>query len=282
MPLFRILDLETVPDVGAWTPSEPKWLLAPIPPVVPISFNISSAPAMTSLASMGLELKPDAGWPPPQANKIVALSWLTMESITTKEEGRRYEFKAASSLAAWGPGDERRIVSAFGDLQTQSEATLVTWAGRSFDLPVLAMRALKLGLDWGWYYRSRSIRYRYSDDGHCDLMDALSDYGAARPLKLGDAARLVGLPGKTDMDGSKVADVVALGVDASNQTRIARYCAHDVIQTALVFLRSRVLFGYLTLDGFRASAESFKQVATDYQLPIDWDAYLMLSRSSTP
>jgi predicted PolB exonuclease-like 3'-5' exonuclease len=107
-------------------------------------------------------------------------------------------------------------------------------------------------------------------------MDALSDYGASRSLSLNDAAHLVGLPGKTDMDGSKVADVVARGEDQVAQDRVARYCAHDVLQTALVFLRSRVLFGYLTLDGLRASVESFKEIAQELSLEVDWNAYLML------
>ena len=150
----------------------------------------------------------------------------------------------------------------FGAAQVDG-ATLVSWAGRAFDLPVLALRALKHGVPWGWYYGTKSIRYRYSDEGHCDLMDALSDYGASRSLSLNDAAHLVGLPGKTDMDGSKVADVVARGEDQVAQDRVARYCAHDVLQTALVFLRSRVLFGYLTLDGLRASVESFKEIAQE-------------------
>lgn len=281
MSFFRILDIETVPDLDAWTPSDLKWSLAPIPPVVPVTLN-PSAPSVTTLASLGIYLRPDAGWPPPQANRVVAISWLTLEATLTKEEGRRYIFKDMHSTAMWGEGDERHLIAPFGELQGQDAATIVTWAGRSFDLPVLAMRALKHGLNWGWYYTSKGLRYRYSDEGHCDLMDALSDYGAARPLKLNDAAHLVGLPGKTDMDGSKVADVVSLGPNTENQIGIARYCGHDVIQTALVFLRSRVLFGYLTLDGFRVSAESFKQIVKDYNLPVDWDAYLMLNKVSTP
>lgn len=256
---FRVTDLETIPDLVAWTPSTSKWEWVP---------GTSGSPI----------LQPASAWPPPQANQIVAVSHLLMEATLTKEEGRSYVFRDFYTKAGWGPTDEKELIAAYGEAQRGQPATIVTWAGRSFDLPVLAMRALKHGLDWGWYYdrANRDVRYRYSDEGHCDLMDALSDYGASRPLSLNDAARLVGLPGKTDMDGSKVAEVVALGPDDANYAKIARYCGHDVLQTALVFLRSRVLFGYLTHAGLKRSAETFKDVAKGLNLEVDWNAYLMV------
>jgi hypothetical protein len=257
---FRVLDIETVPDLSTWTPSEIKWELVPGAP---------------GLSTQHL-LRPVASWPPPQANRVVAVSHLLMEATLSKEEGRRYVFRDFYTKAAWGADDEKLLIAAFGESQTKQSATIVSWAGRSFDLPVLAMRALKHGLDWGWYYQNKSVRYRYSDEGHCDLMDVLSDYGASRSLKLGDAARLVGLPGKTDMDGSKVADVVAQGPNEADYAKVARYCGHDVLQTALVFLRSRMLFGYLDQAGLKHSAETFKDVAKNLSLEVDWNSYLML------
>ena len=265
--LFRVLDIETVSDDGAFTPREPKWSLVPEAP----------SPANYLPASVvGMAFRREDPWAPPQANRVVAISHLTLETAAAQEGERRYLFREMVSRAVWGPNDEAGLISDFGDVQTKNDATIVTWAGRSFDLPVLALRALKHGLVWGWYYNEKSVRYRYSDEGHCDLMDVLSDYGASRSLSLGDAARLVGLPGKTDMDGSKVADVVAKGEDKKAQAKIEEYCGHDVLQTALVFLRSRLLFGRLTLEGFRASAESFKPIVEEYHLNVNWKAYLLL------
>ena len=221
-------------------------------------------------------MQPVSAWPPPQANQVVAVSHLLIEATLSKEEGRTYVCRDFYTKAAWEPGDEKALISSYGEAQVKQPATIVTWAGRSFDLPVLALRALKHGIPWGWYYQSRDVRYRYTDDGHCDLMDALSDYGASRSLSLNDAAHLVGLPGKTDMDGSKVADVVALGPNKANQAKVARYCGHDVLQTALVFLRSRMLFGYLDQAGLKRSAETFKKLAKDLDLAVDWNSYLMV------
>ena len=78
------------------------------------------------------------------------------------------------------------------------------------------------------------------------------------------------------MDGSKVADVVALGPNEANQAKIARYCGHDVLQTALVFLRSRMLFGYLDQAGLKRSVATFKKLAKDLDLAVDWNSYLMV------
>src|SRR5262245_52845895 len=46
---------------------------------------------------------------------------------------------------------------------------LVTYNGRGFDLPVIALRSLCHAMPMAWYYRDRNVRYRYSDDGHFDL-----------------------------------------------------------------------------------------------------------------
>ena len=117
----------------------------------------------------------------------------------------------------------------------------MTWNGRGFDLPVLALRSLRHGLSWPWYYRERDYRYRYSEEGHLDLGDFLADHGAARMTSLDGAARLIGLPGKEGMDGSQVEGLWNTGqIDA-----LRRYCLSDVAQTAFLFLRQRLLVGQL-------------------------------------
>jgi predicted PolB exonuclease-like 3'-5' exonuclease len=161
-------------------------------------------------------------------------------------------------------------------------ATIVSWNGRTFDLPVLSMRALKLGIPWGWYYKDKGIRYRYTDDGHTDLMDTLSDYGAARQMKLGDAARCIGLPGKTDMDGSKVAEIVARGADADAELRIARYCLQDVAQTALLFIRSRYHLGIINAEDYANSIATFEQSPLiKAAIDIDWRKLALISSPPT-
>ena len=56
--------------------------------------------------------------------------------------------------------------------------------------------------------------------------------------------KMIGMDGKTDLDGSKVQDMF----DAGQTQAINDYCRCDVLDTYFVFLRSRVLLGRLKLD----------------------------------
>ncbi len=96
------------------------------------------------------------------------------------------------------------MMADFADFMGKWRPHVVTWNGRGFDLPVLALRALRFGLDFRWYYRGEGYRYRFSEEGHLDLCDFLSDHGAAKMTSLDGAARPIGLPGKDGVDGSQV------------------------------------------------------------------------------
>jgi predicted PolB exonuclease-like 3'-5' exonuclease len=160
------------------------------------------------------------------------------------------------------------------------EITVVTWNGRGFDLPVLSMRSLKLGIPFGWYYSNRDMRYRYSDTGHLDLMDYLGDYGASRNAKLGDVARLIGLPGKVgEVSGKGVHDIYRstvgsanLDVVAEKQRSVGRYCLQDTIQTALIFLRSRFHLGKIEREEYNLCLDTFTQSPViNEAIAIEWD-----------
>lgn len=122
-----------------------------------------------------------------------------------------------------------------------AKPTLVTFNGRSFDLPVIVARSMLYGVDLRWYFASRDMRYRYSEVGHLDLCDALSDHGAAKMVTLDAWARLIGLPGKANGDGSQVAELYA----TEQLEAIANYCLADVAQTALLLLRYRQIQGQI-------------------------------------
>jgi predicted PolB exonuclease-like 3'-5' exonuclease len=273
--LFRIVDIETVPDLEVWKPGQPKWSLRP-------GFGCADQSRLSSIAAAGLEatslmversgmvLVPEEPFPPPQANRVIAIAWcdVAMRDTQVVKVGdtsvKSYEFVECHSICHWDkPLYERNIIREFGFLMEEKPATLVTWNGRGFDLPVLAMRAMHLGVPWGWYYDNRDYRYRYSDTGHVDLMDFLSDYGATRQMKLDDVSHLIGLPGKAaseGFDGSMVAELVKNGSAKSYETdrrKVARYCLQDVIQTTLVFLRTRYHLGILDIDGYERSLTTF-------------------------
>jgi len=171
------------------------------------------------------------------------------------------------------------LLENFSEGMGGGEITIVTWNGRSFDLPVLSMRSLKLGVSFGWYYKDRGMRYRYSEEGHLDLMDFLGDYGASRNAKLGDVARLIGLPGKVgEVSGAGVHDIYKSTVDETDldvvrkkQGSVARYCLQDTIQTALIFLRSRFHLGKIDRNEYNLCLDTFAQSpVVNEAISIEW------------
>jgi predicted PolB exonuclease-like 3'-5' exonuclease len=146
--------------------------------------------------------------------------------------------------------DEPAMMADFADFMGKWRPQVITWNGRGFDLPVLALRAFRFGLDFGWYYRGEGYRYRFSEEGHLDLCDVISDHGAARMTSLDGAARTIGLPGKGSVDGSQVEGLFNAGQIES----LRQYCLSDVAQTAFLFLRYRLVAGELDRAGYRHAA----------------------------
>lgn len=127
--------------------------------------------------------------------------------------------------------------------------TLVTFNGRTFDVPLMELAAFRYGVGVPNWFDTRSRAYdqprnRYNINSHFDLHELLTNYGATRfrgGLNL--AANLLGKPGKMDVQGFMVQDLY----DEGKQAEINDYCRCDVLDTYFVFLRSCVLLGQITL-----------------------------------
>jgi predicted PolB exonuclease-like 3'-5' exonuclease len=142
--------------------------------------------------------------------------------------------------------------------------TLVSFNGRTFDIPLLELAAFRYGLSVpGWFNTSaksfEQARNRFNLDAHFDLQELLTNFGSTRFTGgLNLAANLLGKPGKMDVEGHMVQDLY----DAGKISEIHDYCRCDVLDTYFVFLRTRVLLGRLTLDaeqGIIAQTKSWLQ-----------------------
>jgi predicted PolB exonuclease-like 3'-5' exonuclease len=213
---YLILDIETIPDTERWKRPEVPHGTEPT-------------------------------FPPSWAHRIVVIGCLWLDhSYRLKRLGVVGE----PDGGAGSPDQrERMLLEDFSRFVGRARPVLVTYNGRSFDLPVIALRSLCHGVSLGWYYRERNVRYRYSEEGHLDLCDWLADHGATRSGSLDAVARLIGLPGKVGVDGSQVEGLYHAGQLAS----IQRYCLADVAQTALLFLRFRLLQGLLEPEPYRTA-----------------------------
>jgi 3'-5' exonuclease len=147
---------------------------------------------------------------------------------------------------------ELGVLKRFAEFVAERRPAVVTWNGRGFDLPVLMLRSMRAGLPASWYYGNRDARYRFTEDGHCDLADVMSDYGATPRLSLDGMAKTIGLPGKFgDIDGAGVAEAFAGG----RLQDIGSYCMADAAQTAFLWLRWLHLTGRMPVEAYRLSAQ---------------------------
>ena len=143
--------------------------------------------------------------------------------------------------------------------------TLVSFNGRTFDVPLLELAAFRYGISVpNWFAEGAKAyeapRNRYNASSHLDLQDMLTNFGASRfhgGLNL--AANVLGKPGKMTVQGDMVQDMFNEG----KLDQINDYCRCDVLDTYFVFLRSRVLVGKLTLDREQQIVAEAKEWLTD-------------------
>ena len=155
-----------------------------------------------------------------------------------------------------------KFFRAFSDLEKLPQ--LISWNGSGFDIPVLIYRAMQYDLAAPWLFeegeRIKNMRFdNYVNrfhTRHLDLMDRFSQYGASRREAMDVVASLYGLPGKTDVDGSMVGDLVSNG----DWQTLSIYCESDVMNTWLIYLRWLRLTGQLSSPDF----DAWQQQSHDY------------------
>jgi len=187
-----------------------------------------------------------------QGNDFFPLSFHVPISIAVGQVNDERVLTAVETLHE-ADYSEEALVRSFWQRLERFPGTLVTFNGRNFDLPVLELQALKYGCSAQRYFNGKT-RNRYAEEGHYDLYDFLTNYGAHR-LRGGFnvLAKLIGLPGKMEIDGSMVQQLWEDG----RLPDIHRYCRQDVMQTYFLFLRVELIRGRLTPEQYeRAVAQS--------------------------
>ncbi|MCX8157710.1 MAG: ribonuclease H-like domain-containing protein [Verrucomicrobiae bacterium] len=131
--------------------------------------------------------------------------------------------------------DEGEMLNAFWDVAKHYEQ-IVTFNGRSFDIPFLYLRSALLNVpisrkDW--------LGYRFTAEPHCDLAEQLTFYGvsgrdgAARKFNLDFYCKAFGIE-SPKMQGVTGMDVAAL-VAAGRYREVAEYCLRDVKATVQLY-----------------------------------------------
>jgi len=137
----------------------------------------------------------------------------------------------------------RHMADAFWSRQRESHATLVTFNGEAFDLPLLELAAFRYGLA-----ARRSAT-------HLDLFRWLTNDHSFRLVGgLNLLSKLLGKPGKFETRGDQIYGMFLEG----RLQEINDYCLFDTLDTYFAFLRTRVMAGELPLEQEHACVLSAK------------------------
>ena len=177
-------------------------------------------------------------FPKPLFHRIVS------QSVSFWSANREFSIIRLGEMGADGR-DEGTIISDFGDFIHDAggakECRLITWNGSSFDLPVIAQRALGYGANLSRYWDQGNIEKdtkwnnyinRYQD-AHTDLKDCLAHYNHGNSARLNDMAIFCGLPGKLGVGAGSVEESFAAG----EHDAIDHYCDIDTLLTFLIYIR---------------------------------------------
>lgn len=232
-----VFDIETIPDTDA------------VPNLIGIEAGIDDDIPARRQALGQYHLDATGGkndFPRQPFHKVVAISYL-MADIERDGEHETYILKELRSGRA--KADEAELIEGFYQWIDKTRPRLISYNGRGFDLPVLRHRAMKYGITAKTFHdisnKWENYTTRFAQDWHCDLQEALTDFGAAsRALKLNEVCAINGLPGKFGVDGSDVAPMF----DAGRVDEIRDYCETDVLNTYLVYLRYQLTRGLITIE----------------------------------
>ncbi len=148
------------------------------------------------------------------------------------------------SFKVWSLGDEKStefdlLQRFFGGLDRYTPS-LVSWNGRSFDLPVIHYRSLLYPVNAERYwdrgerdndFRSNNYISRFHQR-HTDLKDVLSGYQSEAAIHLDEVSTLCGFPGKMSLNNDKVWQKWLSG----DLETIRNFNEYDVLNTYLVYL----------------------------------------------
>ena len=168
-------------------------------------------------------------------HRVVAIGFLEAE-ITYDGPNESYTL---TTLRSGGKEDatEKELVHGFFSHLSKPLPRLVTFNGRTFDVPVLKYRAMRHGIAAPWLYYTdnnwENYQSRNATQWHADVLDMVSDFGASARVRLNEVCTALNFPGKFGLDGSDVQPYY----DEGRLPEIRAYCETDVLNTYLVYLR---------------------------------------------
>lgn len=176
-------------------------------------------------------------------HKIVCISFMLCE-IENTEYGENYiikEFKTGGR----NNENESEILEKFCNFLQKHKPKIVSFNGKTFDIPVIQYRSMMHHIPCPWLY-SKEFSYKYNNEVHCDLIDAFSNFGSSARIKMTEVAALCNIPCKQNGSGNSVLEMYR-----NNQIQeICDYCEEDVLVTYILYLHYQMHRGAISIDLF--------------------------------
>lgn len=163
----------------------------------------------------------DGSFPPWPLHEPVCASVLTQKKL-----GDRFEF----DITTVDFSCERQGLRQLFELLDPA-ATLVTWNGRGFDVPVLQIAAARQSMFEDNALRTAWLAPRWAIN-HADVAEIYGRFGGAGRPSLANVCKALGISAKTQGSGDNVAAMIADG----REEQVFRYCEEDVAITWLAWL----------------------------------------------
>ena len=225
----------------------------PLPGASARSRVVGESEPHDAILALDVETVVDADLLPPDwdADRFPKAAWHRVVTISFvefgihrdgRDRGEAYRIRTCRSGGEHG-WEEARLLRAFWRFFEAGHYRIVTWNGRSFDLPVVLLRSMRHGICTpAWFRRGTrwaGYSHRYATEWHTDLMEVLADFGASARLTLDEASALVGAPGKLGEHGNNVAALMQAG----EVGRVRDYCETDCLNLAILYIRWAYLSG---------------------------------------
>lgn len=190
-------------------------------------------------------------------HKIVSISGLICDEfgnfIKIGNYGQKYQDR-----------NELIIIKEFLNYINKNNPKLISFNGRTFDLPLIMLRAMQYNLNASAYFeidnhivnKSKwdNYRQRYSENFHIDLLDSISSFGLAKNIRLNLICKMLGIPGKFDVNGNDVWELFYINKDLN---KIDDYCQSDVLNTYWLFLKYNILQGKIDIKNYKSLLNTF-------------------------
>ena len=188
-------------------------------------------------------------------HRIACISFLEASIQYTTDnnnEKEHYTFNKLESYSSFNSTEEE-VVKKFWGILKEKKPRIISFNGYNFDMNVLKCKALKYGIDCGWYFnyggKWDGYESNYVNKANEDLVK--ENFGQ---YTLHEICILLDIPCKLGVDGSRVAEYF----DEKKYNEIREYCETDVLATYLVYLRMSLVKGWIDKISYNKSVEEIE------------------------